>query len=113
MWEAWNKLKTAQVLPSDDLALDDSIATWCVDGAVMWFGITIENALNERVNKGTKEKPKWEARYTLTQLLDPVFRLPRLLPEPKQPAQDGFALLLALAGQPNSGVKRYEYVKPI
>lgn len=79
---------------------------------MIWFGITIENALGERVNIGTPKEPKWEARYTLAQLLDPLFKLPK--PEPvKKPAQlNGLGLLLALAGQPGSNVKKYEYVKP-
>lgn len=108
-------MKTCQRLPSQDLEETDSIAAWCVDGTVLWFGLTIENALLERVNKGTKEHPKMEPRYTLSQLLDSDFRLPRPMPEPKvQPLsqQDGLAALLALAGQPGSGVKRWEYIRP-
>jgi hypothetical protein len=106
-------MKQCQCLPSVDLEETDSIAAWCVDGTVLWFGLTIENALLERINRGTKEHPKMEPRYTLAQLLDPDFRLPRPLPQPKtSQQQDGFAMLLAMASQPGSGVKRWEYVKP-
>lgn len=113
MWDSYQSLKMYHRRPSDDLKETDSIAAYCVDGAVLWFGVTIENALQERVNTGTKEKPKMEERYTLDQLLDPAFRLPRPLPQPRKAQQpNGLALLMALAGQPGSGVKRYEYVKP-
>lgn len=111
MWDAYQSLKLYHRRPSDDLEVEDSIAAYCLDGAVMWFGITIENALQERANTGTKEKPKMEERYTIDQLLDPAFRLPRPQPKPAQ-QPNGLALLMAMAGQPGSGVKRYEYVKP-
>lgn len=83
------------------------------DSAIHACGLTVENALTERVNTGTQDRPKMEARYTIHQLLDPLFRLPR--PQPVKPLTqqpNGLALLMAMAGQPGSGVKRYEYVKP-
>jgi len=116
MWSAYLKLKACQHLPSQDLEETDSIAAWCVDGCVLWFGMTVENALLERVNKGSQKEPKWEARYSLAQLLDPDFRLPRPLPQSKPYTKagmnDGLAAILAMAGQPGSGVKMWEYVKP-
>jgi hypothetical protein len=54
-----------------------SLARYLLNKVVTWFGITIENALAERVNVGSEKEPHMEARYTLSQLLDPSFRLPR------------------------------------
>lgn len=106
MWSAYLSLKTYHRRPSDDLDLDDSIAAWCVDGAVLSFGILLENALQERVNKGTTDKPRMEPKYTLMQLLDPLFRMPRPAPAPKPTApQNGLAALMALARSKGSGVK--------
>lgn len=92
------------------------MAAFLVDAAITACGITIDNALAERVNKGTPKEPKWEAKYTLHQILDPLFRLPAPLPPPKLQAppltNGGLAAILAMAGQPNSGVKLYKYVPP-
>lgn len=116
MWSAYQSLKAYQRRPSADLEETDSIAAYCVDNAVLTFGIVIENALAETVEVGMGNNKRNEAKYTLAQLLDNNFKLPRPAPAKKtpkvQPAQDGFALLLALAGQPGSNVKRWEYVKP-
>lgn len=115
MWLAYLSLKMYHRRPSEDLAVTDTIAAWCLDGAVLWFGITIENALSERVNKGTPKEPRYEARYTLMELLDPAFHLPRPQPEPRKVrsmASDGLASFLAMAGQPGGGVKMFRYVGP-
>lgn len=111
MWDAWLNLKTYHRRASDDLEVTDSIAAWCVDGAVMWYGITIENALQERVNEGTQKQPRYEPRYTLSQLLDSDFRLPRpavtrdgQASKPANEQQKGFQTLLAMAQKPRSGV---------
>lgn len=114
LWSAWTSLKTYHQKPSSTLELTDTIAIYCLDNAVIWFGMTVENALQERVNEGSEEKPKWEAKYTLGQLLDPLFRMPKPepAPKPKRAAQSGFAAMMALASQAGSGVKAYKYVKP-
>lgn len=91
------------------------MAAYLFDAAITTCGIAVDNALTERVNKSTAKEPKWEALYTLPQLLDPIFRLPVPLPPPKlatQPAQSGLAALMAMAGQSNGGVKLWGYVKP-
>jgi hypothetical protein len=114
MWQAYLKLKTYHEKPSATLEISDTIVAWCVDSTVLWFGITVENALLERVNTGTEKEAKWEAKYTLEELLDPLFRMPRPLPQPKRMPQEQnpWAPLLALAGKPGSGVKWYRYVGP-
>lgn len=115
MWSAWIDLKMSHRRPSDDLALTDTIAAYCVDKTVIWFGITVENMLGERVNQGTQKEPQWEAKYTLEQLLDASYHPPRPMPTPKikpMPAQSGFAAMMAMAAQSGNGIKRWEYVKP-
>lgn len=118
MWSAYLKMETCHRRPSEDLddpsAPLDDIAKWCVDGCVLWFGLTAKNALAETKEVGVGKDKRREQKYTLSQLLDAGFRLPRPLPAPKAaPAQGGFAMLLALAKQgPSSGVKLYQYVGP-
>jgi hypothetical protein len=43
---------------------------------VGFVGVVLENASQEQHNVGTEKQPKWEAKYTMAQLLDPDFRLP-------------------------------------
>lgn len=112
MWKAYTKLKIAHKLPSEDLREEDSIAAHCVDDAVLWFGLTVEATLTERTNTGTPKEPKWEPTYTLTQLLDPLFRVPRPRRKPTKKPTSGFAALLALAKQQGSGVKLWTGAKP-
>lgn len=118
MWSSYLSLTKYQRRPSDDLAFTewgDSITAYCVDKTVLWFGITVENLLSETVEVGQGRDKRRERKYTLEQLLDRDFKVPRPVPAMKTlkaPQQNGFALLLALAGQPGSNVKRWEYVKP-
>jgi hypothetical protein len=113
MWELWVKSKTYHRLPSEVFGETDSLAAWMLDSAVTWFGITIENALNERVKVQVGTNTEFHPRYTLARLLHQDFRLPR--PEPTADAKgfNPWAPLLAWAGKPRSGVKRYAYQKPV
>lgn len=112
MWAAYQSLKMYHRRPSDDLKLTESISAWSVDGCVLWFGITLENALLEQYKVGNESRD----RYTLTQLLDPTFKLPAPAREPRkgqqQTSNTPLATVLALAGQPGSNVKKYAYVGP-
>lgn len=112
MWQAYLSLKTYQRRPSSDLAIDDTIVAWCVDATVLWFGITVENLLGERVKVGSGKEERYEAKYELEQLLDPAFRVQRETPKPKQQPVSGITAFMALASQAGSGVKAYQYVKP-
>lgn len=112
MWSAWSSLKTYHWRPSSDLEVTDSIAAYCLDKAVLWFGITMENLLGERVEVGSGKDKRWEAKYELLDLLDEGFRVPRETPKPKKAVPGGLAAMLSLAGVAGSGVKHYQYVKP-
>lgn len=115
MWEAYQDLKMCHKRPSEMLEVTDTIAAYCLDKAVLTFGIVIENALQERDKVGTGKDVEYRDRYSLSQLLDPTFTLPRPQPSPRKApivSNNGLAAILALAGQPNSGVKMYKYVPP-
>lgn len=42
---------------------------------MVYFGTVIENASQEQINVGDDEKPRYQRKYTLTQLLTDGFRL--------------------------------------
>jgi hypothetical protein len=91
----------------------NSWAAYQFDNAVVFLGITIENALQERVETGIGKHKEYREKYTIAQLLHEKFRLPR--PESKMPVdplQSFVAQLNAYAGQPGSNVKRWTYVGP-
>lgn len=88
--------------------MPDALAAYLLDKCVVAFGLIVENALHERVNHGTQKEPRWEPKYTLTQLLDPAFRLPRPVPELPKKQADGFAALMLLGRRQGSGVRLWE-----
>lgn len=53
------------------------IARYSINKAVNFFGTAIENALAEMVEVGIKPNIEHKPKYTLSQLLDKDFRLPR------------------------------------
>jgi hypothetical protein len=58
------------------LNLRDKLAAYLFDCAVVTFGTIVENASQELEKRGPEDKPRWENKYTMKQLLDPAFRLP-------------------------------------
>lgn len=48
-----------------------------LDNLVLTFGTIVENALLERDEIGSGASKQYHNRYTLAQLLDPAFKLPR------------------------------------
>lgn len=76
MWQVYLTGKTFSQRPSNLLEITDRWIALQFDNAVAYFGTIIEGALNEQVKTGSDEKPKWEPKYRLDQLLDPDFRLP-------------------------------------
>lgn len=59
------------------MGIEDEYAAYCLDGAVSLMGVMIENALQEMDEVGPEEHRRRVPRYTLRQLLDPEFTLPR------------------------------------
>lgn len=112
MWNLWTKSKTYNQLPSEVLGEEDSIAAWMLDSAITWFGITIENALQERVETTVGKVTKSQPRYTLARLLHKDFRLPKPAEE-KEIDVSPWGPLFAWAGKRGSKVKRYKYQKPV
>jgi hypothetical protein len=56
---------------------DDPWTAYQLDTAVATLGQVIEGALQEMHNVGSEKEPRWEPRYSLSQLLEPAFRLPK------------------------------------
>lgn len=81
------------------------------------FGRIVENALQERVTVYVGKREESKPRYTLDQVLDPAFRLPRPRPDgsPADHAQNAAAhqQLLNLSRQARSNVKAFKYVGPL
>lgn len=103
----YHKLPCEVVDPRGEL---DDLTRYQVDTMVTHFGITIENALAEYDEVRLSNRTERRQKYTLPQLLGD-FRLPRPVPETPKRGQ-GFAALLAMAGQAGSGVKLWAYVPP-
>lgn len=91
-------MKTTHHPPSLALQVENELAAYCLDGAVLTLGTIIENALLEREPVGPEGEQERQPRYTLTQLLRPGFHLPRPPTEKQKRAQVG-AELRALVGQ--------------
>ena len=58
------------------MCIRDRLAAYQFDSAVVLFGTIIENAAQELEKRGPEDKPRWENKYTMKQLLDQNFRLP-------------------------------------
>lgn len=75
MWQLYIKCKTLGQLPSQLRKITNDLAAYQFDNAVVFMGLTIENALQEREGIGVGNQKEWRQKYTLPQLLDPDFRL--------------------------------------
>lgn len=85
------------------LETDSELACYCFDAAVVAFGTTISNALQETVEVGVGKQKRREDKYTLKQLLDPAFHLPD--PDGKRPVADGKALKAWAMGLQAQGLR--------
>ena len=61
--------------PSQLLKVRDEWAAYQFDSAVIWLGMTIEGLVNEMENIGDDDKPHYEPKYKLSDLLDPDYRV--------------------------------------
>lgn len=101
--------KTGQ-RPSELIGLDDAFTALDFDNAVVYVGRTLESAAQEQERVGTGSTAQWRFKYTMDQLLDPNFRLPS--PKAQQKGGGGLLALMAIASNPQSGVKLWKVVKP-
>lgn len=112
----WRKASKFGRLPSELVSIEDEWTAYQFDNAVTLFGTAIENAVQEQTRVQMGNRTEYRDKYTLGQLLRSDFRLPRP-PQLDALRQDGMAQLMAqvsaLAGQPGSGIRRYEYVGPV
>ena len=76
MWRLYLTAKATSQRPSQLVSIGDRWAALQLDNAVVMVGTAIENASQEQEKVGPEDKPRWETRYTMQQLLDPEFRLP-------------------------------------
>ena len=113
MWTLYQTASATHSRPSDLLCVEDRLAAYLFDSAVMTFGRVIENASQEEENIGSPSQPKWERKYNLQQLLSQDFKLPNT--RAKKPTQfgnfasSGIAQILAAADQGTRGIRRWEY----
>lgn len=119
MWKVWTRATKYGLLPSQAYDPEGdtwhvpygSLAQWMFDEAVTWFGITIENALAERIKVQMGKDVQFKPKYTLIRLLNPAFRLPKPLPEVSD-SPNPWSPFMALVGKKGSGVKRWRYNPP-
>lgn len=77
MWTIAQTAKETNSRPSRLLCIEDELAAYQFDCAVVTFRIIVENALLERTEIGSGSSSKSVPRYTLEQLLQEGFILPR------------------------------------
>lgn len=93
--------------------LQNDWAAYQFDHAVLFTGLTIENALHEREQVGSGKHVEYRPKYTLSQLLDPTFRLPAPARKRKGSVFDEFVQQLkGLVSSPHSRGRVWRYVGP-
>lgn len=95
MWKVYLSTKTNHCRASSLVGITDEWVAYQFDSAISFFGITIENALQETI------KDKTTPKYKLSDLLKPGYKLPRP-PTEQQEAKGAINWLKMQAGK---GVK--------
>lgn len=92
MWSLGQKASESNKLPSECVpGLDEIVCDWTIwqfDNGIMFFFSVMKNALAETEKIGNES----QAKYTLSQLLEDDFRLPRPLSHKQQRRQVGVAV---------------------
>lgn len=57
------------------MGIQDNWTSYQFDSCICTIGLAIEAASQERVNLGNDEKPDWQLKYSLAELLDPEFQI--------------------------------------
>lgn len=113
MWSLWRTAKETSSRPSDLLCVEDRLAAYQLDAAVVTFGTIVENLLQETVKVGPPGHQTYESKYTITQVLEPTFKVngagSKRSPASSMdtPFENGLTTILALAEQHGSGVKKW------
>jgi len=111
MWLLWRTSKETNSRPSDLLCVEDRLAAYQFDAAVVTFGTIMENLLGETVKVGLKGNERYESKYTLEEVLKPTFKVnEQKATSMEAPFASGLGTILALAEQSNSGVKKWDYM---
>jgi hypothetical protein len=113
MWKLWRTAQQSHSRPSSLVCIQNKLAAYLFDNAVVFFGTAVENALQERVNLGSPSHPNWESKYTLSELLESDFIIqmdetPRKMKKIGK-GSTGIAQVLALADQGTGGIKKWVY----
>lgn len=107
MWSLYQTAKATSERPSNLVEIIDAWAAYQFDSAVTFLGRAIENYSQELIEVGPPKEKRLVPKYSMEQLLDPDF----LLPRPKtdlEKQRDALAVLKAMAGRKGSGVKVLE-----
>lgn len=73
VWLLWLKAKTLSVKPSSFLGLEEgSYVAYCLDEAVTFFGLMVENKLEE-AGQGKPSKEDRRAQAAREKVLDSIF----------------------------------------
>jgi len=94
--------KTTSQRPSQLLGIEAEWTAYQFDSAVSLLGNVLEGASQEMEEVGTGKDRHMQRKYTMQQLLDPEFRLPR---EHGRSEEDPVAALKRMRGQ---GVKVFK-----
>jgi hypothetical protein len=79
----WQKAKAMSVRPSELMGLEpDSYEAWCLDEAIVYFGLVVENKLEEVGSKPSKEERR--AKAAREAMLNKLF-------SPEEAQASGFA----------------------
>lgn len=71
-WLLWQKSRALRVRPSEILCLElDSYEAYCLDEAVVFFGLQLENLLEKAGHKPGKEEKR--AQAARERILDTIF----------------------------------------
>jgi len=76
VWRLYQTAKATSQRPSDLVGVSDRYAALQFDNAIMMVGSAIDNAAQETYKTGPDDRPRWERKYTMRQLLDNDFKLP-------------------------------------
>lgn len=93
------------------MGVSDKWAAYQFDAAVTFLGRALEHYRDELTEVGPPTEKKLVPKYSMEQLLDQNFLLPRPKSD-KERQRDAIAMLKALGGRKGSGVKVFKANPP-